>query len=356
MHEMSFLHDDGAYLFQRFAQLAPMAQSTFPIQGYRCYGPYNYTFSQQSAGVGAPWHPGKRAHQLRAHSLAYFLLAILADAIDSIARVTCTSANVTMAMNWDEDELSDETVSRRRSSALSRWKALKSSQPQQVDINTSSSAHISRLTSISSPSMKDIVSALNLSSAGSVNTLELESFVTRSAPPELHPTALLYEYVYEYLRLSYQAPVPAVPARYNLSETNQQSLCYTDFEPRQADAPSIQRSSSNRPNTWTRNLSMFDVHGVEKSVQRGLDYLDRKYAHFSTGKGSRLDLQIDVKHAGHPIWICELQKGFLKYPASMTDLILGAQISIQYNTSASFNGSRKGMVAKEHRLGTSHNL
>lgn len=163
---------------------------------------------------------------------------------------------------------------------------------------------------------------------------DLTRFVASEQPPRNHAnldpiwsSALVLKYVTDHLATIYRRPLPVVPAQYNLNETNHPATCYTDFEPREQNALTAQVLST----TWTRNLSFFDVNGVEKAIQRGLGYLDRKYVYMSSGPQTSIAVKVTVSHTSR-LWLCELQKGFLKYPAHMADLPEGAEVSIQYNS------------------------
>ena len=79
MRDMAFLRDSdgGDRLQRRFSSLAPTAQSTVPLNAYRCQGPYGLNFLAKSPGGGEAWHPGRLGHKLRGDSLACFLLSML---------------------------------------------------------------------------------------------------------------------------------------------------------------------------------------------------------------------------------------------------------------------------------------
>ncbi len=54
MRDMAFLRDSdgGDRLQRRFSSLAPTAQSTVPLDAYRCQGPYGLNFLAKSPGGG----------------------------------------------------------------------------------------------------------------------------------------------------------------------------------------------------------------------------------------------------------------------------------------------------------------
>lgn len=160
-------------------------------------------------------------------------------------------------------------------------------------------------------------------------------------------SAWIQEYLYH--QLHHSRVVPPVPSHYHIDETTYPPNCFTDYEPRANRGHSISAMAVNMSTlapAWTQKLmhsqpanssvfwqsllSPFDANAVNKAQQRGLGYLDRKYAFFSQGLHSVLSLKVHTYHAA-PVWLCELQKGFLKYPASMTDLDAGADITVYLN-------------------------
>lgn len=154
-----------------------------------------------------------------------------------------------------------------------------------------------------------------------------------------------------------------VPNYYNLPETNYPPLCYTAYEPRESNNlaqkvidvglftqstdlstirddnnklvsvidsllnmiqklcsyPLVRDSNSSMSASWSKELSFFDKSAVEKSIEQKLGYIDRKYVYISKGVGTTITIQVLVNNES-PIWLCELQKGFLKYPVEYGDL------------------------------------
>lgn len=160
-------------------------------------------------------------------------------------------------------------------------------------------------------------------------------------------SAWIQEYLYH--QLHHSRVIPPVPSHYHIDETTYPPNCFTDYEPRANRGHSISAMAVNMSTlapAWTQKLmhsqpanssvfwqsllSPFDANAVNKAQQRGLGYLDRKYAYFSQGLHSVLSLKVHSYHAA-PVWLCELQKGFLKYPASMTDLDAGADVTVYLN-------------------------
>jgi hypothetical protein len=110
--------------------------------------------------------------------------------------------------------------------------------------------------------------------------------------------------------------IPTIPKTFNIQEANQKPHCYTDFEPR------IQNSISDiifEKKNWYRNISFFDEKAVEKSILKNFGYIDRKYIFVSEKINATISFKIVVKHK-NPIWVCEVQKGFLNYPSYMGSL------------------------------------
>lgn len=57
-------------------------------------------------------------------------------------------------------------------------------------------------------------------------------------------------------------------------------------------------------------------------------YVDRKYLYISQGLNASLSFLIRTTRRG-PVWLCECQKGFLKYPATMGDLDVAANVFVK---------------------------
>lgn len=176
-------------------------------------------------------------------------------------------------------------------------------------------------------------------------------------------SAWIQEYLYH--QLHHGRVVPPVPSHYHIDETTYPPNCFTDYEPRANRDHSISAMAVNMSTLapgWTQKLmhsqpansslfwqsllSPFDANAVNKAQQRGLGYLDRKYAYFSQGLHSVLSLKLRTYHAA-PLWLCELQKGFLKYPAMMTDLDAGADLTVYLNYFTRKGGHGVGSTAGE---------
>ncbi len=192
----------------------------------------------------------------------------------------------------------------------------------------------------------------------------------------------IYAITSKYVESIYIKKMPAVPSAYHLSEASVKPTCYTDYEPRMSHSITSlilrddsaanshhhhhanDNNSSSMSNNWTKELSFFDVKGVEKAMKKNYGYLDRKYIYLSHGNQSELALHLIVENGNTPLWLCELQKGFGKYPATMTDLDQGADISLELhylnskqfytpspvetNANKNVNGARRVMELSEY--------
>lgn len=95
------------------------------------------------------------------------------------------------------------------------------------------------------------------------------------------------------------------------------------------------RKYNASPYNWTFGISFLDIKGVEKNLKNNLGYYDRKYIYTSHGIGSVLSFRVSSTKK-HSIWICQCQKGFLKYPAYMTDLDVGSNVYVWSNITSTF--------------------
>lgn len=67
-------------------------------------------------------------------------------------------------------------------------------------------------------------------------------------------------------------------------------------------------------------ISFLDENGINKSLQRGIVYNDLKYIYITKDKSSKLTFSVKVFTNPSPIWFCQVQKGFSKYPSSIGEL------------------------------------
>jgi hypothetical protein len=85
--------------------------------------------------------------------------------------------------------------------------------------------------------------------------------------------------------------------------------------------------SSSSSQSWIRDLSWFDKNAIVKAEKKNVGYLDRKYIYLSNGNQSVITFKIR-NSVENVVWLCELQKGFGKYPPSMEDLDKGAIVQV----------------------------
>jgi hypothetical protein len=361
LSSMEFLRDGTEHLFDahRFAAAAPMGHSTFPMQDYRCMGPYNANFTLKSPPgmTGANWHPGAMGHKLRGENMAYFFLAILMDAIETMETVakfdvtSCTSLpKASVPDMGTENQTATRLLSSSSASTSSQDRSniqavFPSTIPLSLLITTINFASVSSAPPIEIPKLearivryvhhyhlqKELPGADQSTNSGpTLITINIWTMIS----------AYVQQYLYHHLHHSHV--IPSVPSHYHIDETIFAPNCYTNYEPRTLRDHSISSlivnetflppitTTSNSNMSWQLQLSPFDAKAVNKAEQRGLGYLDRKYAFFSQGVYSTLYLHVHVNHHA-PLWLCELQKGFLRYPATMTDLDLGAEVTAYVN-------------------------
>lgn len=454
---MEFLKDGNEHLFDptRFGAAAPMGHSTFPCQEYKCFGPYNANFTVKTpGGNGANWHPGALGHQLRGENMAYFFLAMLLDAVQTMEDMakavpgTCTArttaaASVASAVETPtatgrskaplptiktESVVHEESTIKQAVSDMNgslpilplpshgnRSAEILSGRMRGVHGNRTfnhhgprdgprPNAHRRRLASASPPadgglqvvfpqqlSIPELAKRLNLETLPGTRVIDEAKLSVRivryvhhyhmndvqdgntNKPPSVVITVSVWTMVsawiqeYLYHQLHHGHVIPPVPSHYHIDETTYPPNCFTDYEPRATRGHSISAISVNLSTLapawtlkqmhsqpanssifWQLLLSPFDANAVNKAQQRGLGYLDRKYAFFSQGQHSVLSLKLHAYHSA-PVWLCELQKGFLKYPASMADLDAGAEVTVYLNffTRKSHGSSSSSEVTAE---------
>jgi hypothetical protein len=141
-------------------------------------------------------------------------------------------------------------------------------------------------------------------------------------------TEKAYQFAHGCLKSYQDSPLPPVPAYYNISELSLTPTCHTNFEPRRQNA--LADILVPQHTNWALELSFLDSAAVARSAERGLGYIDRKNIFASTGVNS--SIAFTVRHsAASRLWLCEVQKGFSKYPVFEADLDAGAQMYVQYH-------------------------
>lgn len=153
---------------------------------------------------------------------------------------------------------------------------------------------------------------------------------------------LIQYFLQKYLSDMYESVnISPVPYYYKLPETNSPANCYTDYEPRTKNSldsiiihslhsiPNIDENLINTSLPWRKEFSFLDRTAVSKQEKRGLFYIDRKYIYISSNKSSTIYFNITSSLIqDNPLWICELQKGFARYPSTMMDLDQGALLTV----------------------------
>lgn len=236
-------------------------------------------------------------HKLRGENLAFFQLEMLLDAVRDVRKLTCTQNTL--------DSGGKDTS---------------------TGLTTSMHSYLSAQLNLTYPAAQSPLPASTVH----------HTPATLSAP--------IYTFVTEYLHYLQTPPLPPVPSKYNLPETSVPPTCHTSFEPRVSNA--LEDIIIPERSNWHSELSFLDKNAVEKSIALGRGYIDRKYISTSTGINSTLTLQVHVKGVNGdsgsskddkstPIWLCEVQKGFAKYPVSHADLPIGADVFIEYNAKPS---------------------
>lgn len=82
------------------------------------------------------------------------------------------------------------------------------------------------------------------------------------------------------------------------------------------------------PEGWTSELSWMDVNGVAKAVSENRGYLDKKIIFMSdSNTTSPIEFSIIPSQTG-VLWLCQVPRGFLKYPDSIASLDTGAIVTI----------------------------
>lgn len=221
-------------LSEVYRNVGIMGQSVLGVGAYKCYGPYNATFSSKTPGDGASWHPGRLGHKLRGDNIAYVLLNIFEEAVSMIR-----------SNNGDHTKLMD----------------------------------FYRETDVFLDNMYDSLTAEKL----------------------------------------------VKPVYCDGSVCSQTPTCYTNFEPKVKNSLTSIVHSLNSSSSWTNELSFNDVKAVQKAINKGLGYIDRKYIYLSHKVNDELSFDFNVTRSSS-IWMCQSPKNFGKYPSNIVDLDMGSEI------------------------------
>ena len=149
--------------------------------------------------------------------------------------------------------------------------------------------------------------------------------------------------------VKYSSSFPSLPSPVacDISVCGSQAQCFTQYEPRIDHSieslRQLPEGVTRDTSTWTLGLSWFDVAGVKKAEDKGAGYLDKKFIYTSSSPNEPLVLRIPSRSYNH-IWLCQVQKGFLKYPAGMAELDAGAEVRVDLHSTSSAVAAKKGVL------------
>lgn len=352
-------------IYERFSAASPMGLSTFPIGNYRCLGPYDGNFSMRSTGSGgASWHPGKKGHQLRGDALAYFVLEMIVDAASTVRDLLCSPTIEASRRDVSKAQIAARAAAVVKTESVHNNATKSASTKNNTSAVPAKASHSLRRLSTFTPNphsgsntieeaiWNNITSTLsmltNIHNAVNLPTLTKQITSALHTHPEHHidhSAVYMHSLCSAYLAYFHSLKLPAVSSHYDIPETTYPPTCYTDYLPRQKQDMSISNLIHPPKGKWTNELSWFDKNAVEKAERKKLGYLDRKYIYRSNGNGTSLGLHISTRHNA-PLWLCELQKGFQQYPAYMSDLIDGAEITICLHFPFTTNSSSSSATLK----------
>lgn len=383
-----------------------MGQNVLGLDVYKCRGPYSPDFNAKTPGGGVAWHPGRLGHKLRGENLAYFVLSILQDALDTImpSVAGCSSKSILKSSESFTSSLTAHRGSRAlkdtqvdharnlpRQSRATMDDALKgqplirlledagshsgedgTGQGEDKEVGMRPAIGLGdipdRLSSFSSALAEDAANPMVLPAEGSTVSRAASSVGGRGSDMSSHMLVLrsIVMNTFKSLQENLPASVPDPPLTCAKEDCSTAAMCFTDFEPRVTNSLSGQvvglysvvnaalghnaapptplhdlRSSSTSPlrlnisskyffGNWSLELSFFDRSAVQKAADRGLGYVDRKYIFMSHGEGDAISFFVKVTRQ-NSLWLCEVQKGFLKYPPTMGDLDKAAALFIHKN-------------------------
>lgn len=267
MDSMSFLKiNKTSSIYKIYDEIPLMGMNILSIQDYKCQGPYGPDFSWKTPeGVsGASWHPGRRGHLLRGEALAYAYLSLMEESLDAIINGKLDSGRPTGIPFYSRG---GDVSSNLNASVLQK--------SVQCESEVCSSV----------PNCYTDYQPREMNSLASL-------IVGR---PKVFP------------QLSYYAYNSSATTQMNMDATMQQLSNRAEI-------------TSNAMNaSWIFQLSMFDKKPVDNGVLMNLGYIDRKYIYVSNAKLSSISFLIHTTRI-NPVWICEVQKGFVQYPATFADL------------------------------------
>lgn len=284
MNSMTFLKNrvlGSKTLADVYYGTAPMGQNVLELDRYKCQGPYDKEFCEKTTGGGNEWHPGRKGHQFRGDNLVYNIVSILEDAFAELLSSI--------------DSCNEPEAARKG---------------PEVTHNVTFSLLKIRKSSHSYTDSKVVL-------ANSISFIKENTFDKVPEPPKICSS----------------------------EDCGHPSNCFTDFEPKMKNSltslvvgrqpldlriPSIYNNNTanlaSGKSDWTLELSFFDKTAVGKGIAKGYGYIDRKYIFLSHGVNSIISFRIQPKKSVNPIWLCEVQKGFLKYPSNIGELDKAARV------------------------------
>lgn len=283
---------------------APMGQNVLELDNYKCQGPYDKSFCEKTTGGGNEWHPGKKGHQFRGDNLVYNMLSILEDAFAELL------SSIDSCKEPEQSTMLNHSIS---------FSELKIRQP--------------------SHSYADSKIVL----ANSIKFIKENTFKEVPEPPKICSS----------------------------EDCVSPSSCFTDFEPKMQNSlkslvvgmkpldlriPSAYNNFTATETTgrtdWTLELSFFDRSAVGKGIAKGYGYIDRKYIFLSHGINSIISFRIQPKKLVNPIWLCEVQKGFLKYPNNIGELDKAGKVYLFKDIPSSIFNNETFEITSENLNGT----
>ena len=147
--------------------------------------------------------------------------------------------------------------------------------------------------------------------------------------------------------LTPQTPPPVNPIVCNPEECDSRPTCLTDYTPQ--ILPSSLTKSIHDSHNWTLDLSFFDKAAVIRAEAAGRGYLDKKYIYSSNTAHKPLMVRISPRRAPASfVLLCEVQKGFNKYPEGMGDLDKAGAVVLYENVYDAGGRERKPTTPPLH--------
>jgi hypothetical protein len=320
---------------------------------------------------GKSWHPGVLGHRYRGETLAYFMLQILADAISEVDVLFENSIRELESLNEKQQV---EFIANGKNPEVIASDMIRDY------VNTYMHKHFSQLNMLLQRQKYYSLVSNEPQQASKTNIMQ-------SPQTEYHP-------IQKELKLQLPKSFSCDSTRHCTSNertqcfTDYQPRCGNGLEDIILNSNNIQKILALRSDTgtyslnstcalsisevvdsdimnfdgskslhWRRELAWSDRSGVYKSIAEGKGYLDRKIVYTSTvdsksaenkskstgenvDKNKCEDVEVNelawlsfiiVTKSTSPLWLCEVQKGFSKYPDDMGDLDASACVFIRYD-------------------------